>query len=189
MENLKIAKQSCVILLLIGVLFLSSSANAALSLIGDEITVSGLYAPAPAVISDEVEFAVASPEFPDDIFFSVNFSESSFEVIVEPPNTGFMGMGTYTFTGFKTEILDVQLGRNDGFRTNEPFLHNFSFTSDSISLDMSRGMLADITTPNKAIATFIISLGTSNSSPTPVPGTGLLFASGLLGLAAATRRK
>ena len=98
--------------------------------------------------------------------------------------TGGVGTGSWStypqpdyrvFTGFNTVITGLSIQSNDGFSGS--LLSDFSFTSNSITLNKSYGSYE------------ASSLLVFNIETVPIPSTVWLFTSGLIGLIGFARRK
>jgi hypothetical protein len=160
-----------------------SQANA--TLIGQTITASGeSLTPGSATIGSGVEFIGIN--FLGDIGLYFDFGANT--LTITNPNTdqgqltGWSGYGNYVFSGFTEPITSLSLVSNTGFTAN--FVNNFSFTTDSITLDMMDGS-ALAGTPASEV---IFSINRVNA-PVPEPGTLMLLGLGMFGVAAFSKRR
>jgi hypothetical protein len=112
------------------VIALGLAASAHANLTGDTITTSGLYVgPTSATVTPTADFT--------GIFGYVNFDFAATTLTVTPTTgVSWSGFGPYTFT-FNDTITGVSIASNTGFSGG--IVNNFSFNSDSLTLDMSSG--------------------------------------------------
>ena len=156
------------------IITISFSSISEASLIGDTIYASGSgLSPTSATIGNDIEFI--------GIRGSINFDFAANTLIITHNGDVFWSTwGDYVFSDFDTEITGVSITENIGFGGS--VVDRFSFTSDSITLDMqgsSRALGED------AILVFDIETATV----VPIPSAVWLFGSGLIGLIGFARRK
>jgi hypothetical protein len=149
----------------------STSANA--SLLGDTIYASGTtLGPASAVIGSGIEFSGISN------YIKFDFGADTL-TLTSTANVSWSDFfATYLFSGFDEKITGFNIASNKGFYGN--VLTNFSFTPNSISVNMAGGR-ADST------GRLVFNITTA-SAAVPEPTTVALFGLGLLGFAASRRK-
>jgi hypothetical protein len=148
------------------------AAQANPSLIGDTIIASGSYlSSSTATVGNGIEFT--------GIIGYINFDFGADTLTLTPASTtlSWGGFGTYTFTGFSTPISSFNIASNDGFFGTE--ITNYSFTPNSISIDMDYGYALYGT---KLVYNIEV-------AKVPEPETFALLGIGLLGFALARRNK
>ena len=173
-----IFKSSIIISFIVFSLLISPQVSQA-SFIGDEISLSSSVStgfgssPKYAVIGDDVEFIGVNNHIAFDFGSDTLNVFSLWNALI-----GFSGYGTYTFTGFDTEITSFEIISNSGFTGS--LVDNYYFDSGGISLIMSTSFRPG------SVLTFGI-----NQAPAPVPepSTFLLLGSGLAGLVFVARRR
>lgn len=151
----------------------SGSAHA--SLIGDSINASGIsLGPASATIGAGNEFTGISG------YISFDFGADTLTVTSHNSLSGWSGFGNYVFTGFDDIINSFTLLSNNGF--NASFISDFSFSANSLTLNMNTGSVANWQTG--ATAVFGI-----NAAQVPEPQALLLMLSALGLMGAISRRR
>ena len=153
--------------------FFTTSANA--SLVGSTITASGnnLFVSGTdltsTTIGSNIEFTGINS------FMNFDFDANTLTITGSP--VLWRGFGDYVFSNFDVNINNVSILTNTGF--NGTIVDNFSFDSNSITLDMS-----DSTRSKGSILVYSI-----QTSPVPIPASIWLFGTGLFGLLGVTKRK
>lgn len=133
---MKIFRAAASIFCVLGTVVVSSTASA--SLIGDTISASGLMLnPTSATIGAGVEF-VGLGGYPLDFDFGAN----TLTISSKGGLNNWWGYGPYTYSGFDDTITSFSLVSNTGFVAN--FLDDFSFTSNSITLNMNLGSVTNV---------------------------------------------
>ena len=155
-----------------------SHANA--TLIGNTITAEGItLTPNSATIGSGVEFT----GFNDLMNFDFGANTLTITAVTDGPGviSAWSGFRNFVFSGFSEAITSFTLASNTGFAGS--IVDHYSFTSTSITLDMSDGSKPG--PPSSEIVFNINSAGT----PVPEPGTIMLFGFGMLGLAVYGKRR
>jgi hypothetical protein len=173
---MKISSTSLTFAAIVGSLMLSTTpVRANPNLIGVTVTATGTdLSPPTATIGPGIEFTGISGDM------NFDFDANSLTVTSQGNLTGWGGFGPYTFSGFTEPITSLSIGSNNGFAGK--IVDNFSFTTDSITLDMSDGSV------NSAGGTLVFNINSSTNS-VPDAGSSLAMLGGsLIGLAALRRR-
>jgi hypothetical protein len=147
----------------------ATSANA--SLIGETIAANGAtLSPKTATIGNGVEFTGVAG------FIDFDFAANTLTLTSSRGLGSWVAAGLfYTFSGFTSEITGLSIASNNGFSGS--LLSNFSFTSNSITLDLNNG---GVTNP----ANLVFNIQTASDAQVPEPATVALVGLGLLGFAA-----
>ncbi len=194
----KLGKLICMFLLLAGGIFLSGPVKAT-TLIGDQITGTGLgLNNSTAVVNDGSgeEFTVENSSYDstnDDsspYLFIFDFNRAGLNFYWEDDSNVIEMAGFYTFSGFDNVITGFELVNGDDFTPGSTLLTDYSFTADTITINLN--YLKNAYDDFGGYAYYKITLADpSQPSPshTPEPATAVLFEIGLLGLACAARRK
>ena len=143
------------------------------TLIGDTINGTGIsLTPGSATIGAGVEFTGING------FINFDFGADTL-TLTSNANVGWSGFGNYVFSGFDEVITNLSIGSNAGFSGD--LISTFSFTSDSITLDMNLG--------SALVGAALVYNITNNAVDVPEPSTLALFGTALAGLAALRRRR
>lgn len=164
--------------LVLTIIILGRTQSAEATMIGDTISGEGAgLTPTQAMISgDEVEFTGL------DGWMSFDFDEGTLTMTIA--HIGWSAWGSVTFSGFDDVITDFTLDSNTIWGSNTDFLTDYSFTEDSITLNMDSGY----SSPDGARAIFTITQGVG-SAPVPEPATLSLLGIGIIGLLGGAARK
>lgn len=149
----------------------------AFSLLGDTISSSGfLVSPNNAVVGAGVEFTGING------YMKFDFDANTLTVSSQNGLSGWSGWSSYVFGNFDQTITSFALVSNSGF--NADFISNYSFTANTITLDMNSGSVNDYQVGGTAV--FAI----NGVAPIPEPETYamMLAGLGLLGIAARRRK-
>lgn len=146
---MRILKRAVVAGGMVAAMALGAGGPAHASLIGDTISASGFdLNPGSATIGAGVEFTGISS------FLQFDFDANTL-TISDGPLVGWSGFGNYVFSGFDQTITNVSILSNTGF--SGQIVSNFSFTGNSLTLDMSSGgrsqdavLVFEITVPEPA---------------------------------------
>jgi hypothetical protein len=155
------------------ILALGLAAAARADLTGDTITASGLFVgPSSATVTPTADFS--------GIFGYVNFDFAANTLTVTPTTSvSWGGFGPYTF-GFNDTITGVSIASNTGFSGG--IVDNFSFNSNSLTLDMSSGLAY-------AGSALVFDITSTNGQAVPDSGsTVALLGAAMVGLVAFRRR-
>ena len=172
--NLTKTKSIIAALALVVITSLAASANA--TLIGSTVTTNGYsLSPSSSTIGSGVEFI--------GVWGNINFDFGA-DTLTVTPNQGvsWWGFGNYVFSGFNDPITSFSIASNTGFTGS--IVDNFSFTSNSITLDMSSASSGGSNTE----LVFDIN-GSGTTAPVPEPGTIALLGLGMAGLAIFGKRR
>lgn len=136
------------------------------------ITGNGYDIHSSAEIDDDVEFNGISK------YIDFDFTENSLTLTNRKGTTGvwWLNYGDYTFSGFEN-IIDVYIESNNKFGGS--IINNFSFTENSITLDMDNAWFGLSCIPNQQLI-FHIEREADSTTPVPEPSTLLLFGAGLV---------
>jgi hypothetical protein len=148
----------------------------AFSLLGDTITSSGYAVNAgSATIGAGVEFIGIHS------YLDFDFGANTLTISSNRYLTNWSGFQTNTFSGFDQAITSFSLISNNGFSAD--FLTGYSFTSNTITLNMNNGFVPG---GNGSTAVFAI----NEVAPIPEPETYAMMLAGLgmVGLAARRRK-
>lgn len=123
-------------------------------------------------IDDDVEFNGISK------YIDFDFTEDSLTLTnkKKTPGLWWLNYGDYTFSGFEN-IIDVYIESNNKFGGS--VINNFSFTENSITLDMDNGWFGLSCIPDQKLV-FHIEREANQTTPVPEPCTLLLLGAGLM---------
>jgi len=140
------------------------------NLIGDTVTVDGIWiSPGSATVGAGIEFSGVAG------YINFDFDASSLTITNDVLHQ-WAGFGNYVFSGFDDIITGVSIAENTGF--SGTIIDNYSFTSNTLTLDMQSGF----TSPG-AVLVFDI----NTIEPVPEPSNYLLLGTGLVGFAGLMR--
>ena len=147
------------------------------SLIGDTITATGenLFVSGTDLTSTTIDSNI---EFTGiNSFMNFDFDVNTLTITGTP--VLWRGFGDYVFSDFDVNIIGVSILTNTGF--SGTIVDNFSFNSNSITLDMSDSTRSQGSTLVYNIQTSLVVV--------PIPASIWLFGTGLFGLISMAKRK